>query len=91
MRNNLHCQKVVQWFPEQEEVKRETLQGNMKQLLGVVILFQVLFALMVLWKIYIHIYLYQIIKLNVLIGAIFYPSVCLLYLKKDDEKKKLEK
>ena len=87
MQNNLHCQKVVQWFPEQEEVKRERLQRNLRQLLGVVVLFEVLFALMVLWKIYIHIYLYQIIKLNVLIGAIFYPSVCLLYLNKDDEKK----
>ena len=89
MQNNLRCQKVVQWFPEQEEVKRETLQRNMKQLLGVEILFKVLFALMVLWKIYIHIYLCQIIKLNVLIGANFYPSVCLLYLNKDDENKKL--
>ena len=89
MQNNLRCQKVVQWFPEQEEVKRETLQRNMKQLLGVEILFKVLFALMVLWKIYIHIYLRQIIKLNVLIGANFYPSVCLLYLNKDDENKKL--
>ena len=33
----------------------------------------------------------QIIKLNVLIGANFYPSVSLLYLNKDDENKKLEK
>lgn len=28
MRNNLHCQKVVQWFPEQEEVKEGDITGE---------------------------------------------------------------
>lgn len=91
MQNNLHCQKVVQWFPEQEEVKRERLQRNTRQLLGVVVLFEVLFALMVLWKIYIHIYLIPNHQIECFNRSNFLPFCMPLYLNKDGDKKKLGK